>query len=460
MKKVATLLLVLMLLTVSIVGCQAKPNEASTKPEAAETKTDAVEEMEIRFLNRMTSTTAAYQPLQDAIAVFEEENPNISVVYDACDTNTWRQRAVVEFSGSNPPGLAWSPASYANEFIADDLIVDWTDIYNDPNHPEFKEWFAESTLKSVATADGKLPFLPYEAYAGVITYNKAIFEEHGWEIPETFDELLALCDEMNAAGVAPFVTGGLDNRYAWLASILMLRAAGLDNINTLINEKMDSWDDPQYGLKTTLEKLQQLVDHGFFHSGCAGMTQDDSFAAFVRGEAAMFFEGTYIFAAFKNLGGDEFMDKIDIFPFPVMTDCPDGDSDAEAIVGGTPSGFIISANQTPEEIEACIELAKVTARPDVYSSVMESNSYLYAGTIEYNRDATERVTNDLYDYYISCMEGGAGAIYPFDSLLPASLDSMIKATVFPGIVAGDITVEEGVKLIADEARAINETKNS
>lgn len=40
--------------------------------------------------------------------------------------------------------------------------------------------------------------VPYVANAAGILYNKDMFEEHGWEIPETWSELIDLCEEIQA----------------------------------------------------------------------------------------------------------------------------------------------------------------------------------------------------------------------------------------------------------------------
>lgn len=42
-------------------------------------------------------------------------------------------------------------------------------------------------------ADGRLYALPGPSQATVIAYNKTMFEEHGWAVPATFDELVELC---------------------------------------------------------------------------------------------------------------------------------------------------------------------------------------------------------------------------------------------------------------------------
>ncbi|WP_239452224.1 ABC transporter substrate-binding protein [Collinsella intestinalis] len=53
--------------------------------------------------------------------------------------------------------------------------------------------------------------VPYVANAAGMLYNKAMFDEKGWPIPETWDELMDLCKEIKDEGqVAPFYLGYLD----------------------------------------------------------------------------------------------------------------------------------------------------------------------------------------------------------------------------------------------------------
>ena len=52
--------------------------------------------------------------------------------------------------------------------------------------------------------------VPYVANAAGILYNKDMFEEHGWKIPETWSELIALCEEIQSEGILPFYFGFRD----------------------------------------------------------------------------------------------------------------------------------------------------------------------------------------------------------------------------------------------------------
>ena len=52
--------------------------------------------------------------------------------------------------------------------------------------------------------------VPYVANAAGILYNRDMFEEHGWEIPTNWGELMSLCEEIQAEGILPFYFGFRD----------------------------------------------------------------------------------------------------------------------------------------------------------------------------------------------------------------------------------------------------------
>lgn len=59
--------------------------------------------------------------------------------------------------------------------------------------------------------------VPYVANAAGVLYNRDMFEEHGWEIPETWDEFMELCEEIKSEGVLPMYFGFKDT---WTLSLI------------------------------------------------------------------------------------------------------------------------------------------------------------------------------------------------------------------------------------------------
>ncbi len=74
--------------------------------------------------------------------------------------------------------------------------------------------------------------IPYQAaFKSIIWYPNAAFEEAGYEIPETWDDLLALTDEIRATGVTPWCIGmEHGDATGWVATDwledIVLRTAG------------------------------------------------------------------------------------------------------------------------------------------------------------------------------------------------------------------------------------------
>ena len=89
-------------------------------------------------------------------------------------------------------------------FIDSDILADVSDYEGlsqiNPAYVEILEG-----LEFVPT-DGTYG-VPYVANAAGVLYNRAMFKEHGWEIPKTWEELMALCEEIQKEGILPFYLG-------------------------------------------------------------------------------------------------------------------------------------------------------------------------------------------------------------------------------------------------------------
>ena len=96
--------------------------------------------------------------------------------------------------------------NYSN-FLDADLFMDISDF---EGVSDIKQAYMdiEDELEFVPT-DGVYA-LPYVANAAGILYNRDMFEENGWKIPETWSEFISLCDTIKASGVTPLYLGYKD----------------------------------------------------------------------------------------------------------------------------------------------------------------------------------------------------------------------------------------------------------
>lgn len=79
-----------------------------------------------------------------------------------------------------------------------------SDVFYDLSAEDFTSQYNQSMLNNMSV-DGKLNQLPINTSVQGIFYNKSLFKQNGWEIPQTTSEFYALCDEISAQGIRPFV---------------------------------------------------------------------------------------------------------------------------------------------------------------------------------------------------------------------------------------------------------------
>ena len=130
--------------------------------------------------------------------------------------------------------------------------------------------------------------IPYAANAAGILYNQDLFEEHGWEIPETWTELLDLCGEIQADGIQPFYFGFRDV-WTCLAPWNAL-AVGLTPSDTC--QRVNAGETifaQEY--RETAEKCMKLLEYGPEDPFAYGY--NDACTAFANGQSAMYPIGSY-----------------------------------------------------------------------------------------------------------------------------------------------------------------------
>ena len=154
--------------------------------------------------------------------------------------------------------------------------------------------------------------LPYVANAAGVLYNKDMFAEHGWEIPQTWDEFISLCEEIQNEGIQPLYFGYKDT-WTCLAPWNAL-AVGLapSDVCQQVNkgETTFSKEYPQVA-----EKMLELLNYG--EDGPFGYGYNDACTAFANGESAMYTIGSYAIPQIKSVNPDM---NIGSFVFPANDD--------------------------------------------------------------------------------------------------------------------------------------------
>lgn len=194
--------------------------------------------------------------------------------------------------------------NYSN-FLDADLFMDISDL-EEINMAKQSYLDMDKELEFVPK-DGTYA-LPYAANAAGILYNKDMFDAYGWTIPETWDEFLSLCDEIEAEGIQPIYLGYKDT-WTCLAPWNAL-AVGLSDSDTCSQVNMGNTTFAE-AYRETAEKVRALLDYAEPNPYAYGY--NDACTAFARGQSVMYPIGSYAIPQIKSVNPEM---NIDSFTFP------------------------------------------------------------------------------------------------------------------------------------------------
>ena len=223
-------------------------------------------------------------------------------------------------------------------YVDADILADVSDY---PGMADIKQSYID-ILESLEIVPTEGTFgVPYVANAAGILYNKDMFEEHGWEIPESWDELIDLCEEIKSEGILPFYFGFRDT-WTCLApwNSLAVDLAPSDTCKQ-VNAGETTFTD-EY--RETAEKCLQLVSYGPEDPVAYGY--NDACTAFARGESAMYPIGSYAVPQILQVNPDM---NIDSFVTP-------GNDDASKNTLNSGVDLMFSVTAACENKEAAYEV--------------------------------------------------------------------------------------------------------
>ncbi|MFA9430901.1 ABC transporter substrate-binding protein [Egicoccus sp. AB-alg2] len=281
----------------------------------------------------------------DAInAVIQEyfnEPTGANAFYEGSDS--FESQVQIRIDGGNPPDIAIYPqpgavvdqAEQGNAISLESMGFDIA---------ELEERFGEYLI-SLGEYEGEHYGIPTNVnYKSLIWYNIPVFEAQGYEIPETYEDLVALSEQMVADGYTPWAIGtGSDDATGWPATDWMedivLRQAGPDTYDGWVSNEVP-FDDP--AIVEAAETFDQILDGEGFVAGGKSAIPDIDFRDAPDGiigdepQALMHRQASFIVNFFPE--GAEFGTDYGVFPFPTI----DG-NDGALIAGELATVF----NDTP-----------------------------------------------------------------------------------------------------------------
>lgn len=159
-------------------------------------------------------------------------------------------------------------------------------------------WASRLMNKEVLSSKGHIYSFHLNQDAGQqgLVYNQDIFKELGLSVPKNFDELLAACEKIKAAGITPFFMPFKDSWSTNIWTAAAIADYAKKNDPTLwddLNANKRKWTDITYLDKLTEQQLQ-LFKKGYTNKDVLSDSYDMAVNKFLKKEVAMMAMGDWL----------------------------------------------------------------------------------------------------------------------------------------------------------------------
>ncbi|SDK00721.1 N-acetylglucosamine transport system substrate-binding protein [Sediminibacillus albus] len=204
---------------------------------------------------------------KEVIGDFKEEYPDVTVTEHAGPNINEEMRS--RWVSDDPPDVVYIDGAGSSEtqMVEDGQLMNLTDWVKDvevDGSPLLDNFIVEP-----ATYDGDIYSLPLVFDTWGTWYDRAWFEEEGFEVPENFESFMSSMDQISEqADIAPFVTTG-QHPYYFLRGVLypaFSAAGGEELLASVIDGEEGAWtSEPVLEVMKKVEEMQKAghIDPGF-----------------------------------------------------------------------------------------------------------------------------------------------------------------------------------------------------
>ncbi|MDQ3468238.1 MAG: ABC transporter substrate-binding protein [Actinomycetota bacterium] len=355
----------------------------------------------------------------------------------------WEANINTQVEGGNPPNIGIFPQpGKLGEFAVAESVVPLAD--NVVAAVE-ESWLEGYYLPAIT--DDVLYGVPVKTdLKSLVWYKPALFEEAGYEIPETFEEFTALIDQMREDGGPKPLCVGIEsgNATGWTftdwTEELVLRQAGPDVYDQWVSHDIP-FDDPQI-----VEAMQTVLDlwseENVFASGgnIAATNFGDNAQPLVDEQCYMHRQASF-FSGFFPAGtpfADGSADAIDVFYFP------DINGDRPALTAGTYAAAFDDEPATMAVLEYMASPEYAQLRQETQTAELDGG---LSGFLSAAQGQDPSVYQPLEQGFLEILNNAEITRFDASDLMPAEVGAGAFWTEGTSAVNGDSSAEEAAAAI-------------
>ena len=372
---------------------------------------------------------------QMVIDEYMEENPNVTIEVEALDEEAYKTKFKAYSMEGMPDVVSiWGQPAFLDEVLDAGVLAEL-------NQDDYADYGFISGSLDGFMKDGKLYGLPRNTDVAGFYYNQKIFEDNGWSVPETYDDLLTLAGEMKEAGIVPLAMDGGDGwPLAVYLSDILFKLTGSD-YSTIVSDAIASGDFTDENIQKATELLKESADAGLFQNGYDSQDYGTAMNLFTNGQAAMFYMGSWEASMALNEDiPEEIRTNIRVFTMPVIEGGQGTATDIAAWNGG---GYAVAADS--EVKDEAIKFLNYLYQPDKLSKYGWENGVGMSA-----QDQTAYMTGDETELQMQFVDAVNNATNvsgtPINDCGPSAFKTSIESEI-QSVSNGSISVEDFLSTI-------------
>jgi multiple sugar transport system substrate-binding protein len=266
------------------------------------------------------STDAAEKAAMDAIDAAFEKLTGVRPTLNTIDHIIYQNGAKDYLFGTPDDLFTWFPGYRMRFYVRQGLILPVDEVW-----ALVKDKFTPGLAGAVTGDDGRVYGIPVDFYPWAMFYRKSVWAAHGYEVPTTWDQLLALCARMKRDGLTPIAFGDIDG---WPAmgtfDMLNLRLNGYQFHMDLLRGSAKWTDERVTGVFREWAKLVPYYTKGFQR-----LTWQQAADTLIGGASGMYYLGLFMTGEVTTID-KSILDDIDFFEFPYFGNEFDAERAVEA----------------------------------------------------------------------------------------------------------------------------------
>jgi raffinose/stachyose/melibiose transport system substrate-binding protein len=262
------------------------------------------------------SKPEAISHFQDLVNQFNEEQTEVEVTLDTASNLS------AGFLRGNPPDVGLLNYNMEmSRFMERGALSDLSDMPEaDRIRPDVQD-----LVDQYSTYPGRTSVLPYSVAAASVIYNVQMFEDNGLDVPTTWEELIEVCETLQAAGITP-IYSTFSEPWTIAQGLFDYSVGGSIDVADFYEQMNELGtqvgpDSPVSFEKNFNEPVGKMMElAAYSNEDAPSRTYGDGNVAFANGEAAMLMQGPWALGEIAKTNEDL---ELGTFPLPATDDPSD-----------------------------------------------------------------------------------------------------------------------------------------